>query len=146
MEPVKRQHHIDKASPRQVYDIVVDYAAYPEFFTEFTNVLILDREENAQVVEFTASYGGKKVEYTLRIEHDEENLQTSWTFVGGDLKNSEGGWHFKDDGKGGTDIDYRIGVEVGFFVPRLVSDKLIATNIPKMFGLLDKEVSRRLSS
>jgi coenzyme Q-binding protein COQ10 len=145
MEPVKKKHHIPNASPRQVYDIVVDYETYPKFFPEFVSVFILDQEESAQIVEFTARYSGKNVEYTLRIEHDEDALQTSWTFVGGDLKNSVGGWHFKDDGKGGTDIDYQISVEVGFFVPRMVSDRLIAKNIPEMFDLLDKEVSRRLS-
>lgn len=146
MEPVRKTHHIANATPRQVYDIVLDYEAYPKFFPEFENVMILDREEKAQIVEFTAKYSGKKVEYTLRIEHDEEALKTSWTFVGGDLKNSEGGWEFSDDGKGGTDINYRISVEVGFFVPRMVSDGLIAKNIPVMFGLLDKEVLRRHSS
>lgn len=141
MEVIKRDHHVD-APPRQVYDVVTDYENYPSFFKEFKEATILDREDGALIVEFTCDYG-MKVSYTLRIEHDEEQLKTSWTYVGGALKNSIGGWHFVDDGKGGTEVHYHIGAEVSIMVPKMISNRLISHSIPKMFEQLDEEVTRR---
>lgn len=141
-DPVRRETHIG-APPELVYATIVDYAAYPQFFPEFEEVLVLDTEDDGtQVVEFTADYG-KRTTYTLRIAHDAAKRTTSWTYVGGDLKNSEGGWQVEDDGKGGSTIRYRILVEVGFFVPKMISDRLISRNIPAMFEQLEAEVTRR---
>lgn len=141
MEPVRKQHVID-APPRLVYDIVTDYENYPSVFPEFKEAIVLDTDGTATIVEFTVDFG-KSVSYTLRIDHDEEALKTEWTYVGGDLKNSVGGWHFQDNGEGGTKIDYHVGVEVGFFVPRAISDRLVSRNIPEMFKQLDKAVAAR---
>jgi len=131
------------ATPQSVYAVVTDYEAYPNFFPEFTESMILDTEaDGTRIVEFVADFG-KKTSYTLRIEHDDSKHTTSWTYVGGDLKDSKGGWTLSDDGKGGTDITYRIGVKVGFFVPKTISDALISRNVPTMFKQLAEEVKRR---
>lgn len=144
MDFVERDFHI-KAPPQLCYDTVTDYESYPNYFPEFSSVIVLDKEDGADIVEFTANYG-KEVEYTLRIAHDDKALKTSWTYVGGGLKDSQGGWSFEDDGQGGTNIHYRIAVQVGFFVPKMVSDRLISSNIPKMFQQLSDEVARRQSA
>lgn len=142
MEVIKRDHHIANTPPRLVYDVVTDYENYPSFFKEFKEAVVLDKEDSAVVVEFTCDYG-MKVSYTLRIEHDEAQLKTSWTYVGGALKNSEGGWHFLDDGKGGTDIRYQVAAEVSIMVPKMISNRLISHSIPKMFDQLEEELARR---
>ena len=67
--------------------------------------------------------------YTLRIQHDETKLTTRWTYVGGDLKDSKGGWTFQEVGPGKTKVGYDVDAQVGFFVPKFVVDKLTASNI-----------------
>jgi uncharacterized membrane protein len=140
MAGVQQQISID-APPRAVYDTVVDYENYPRFFPEFSAVTIEDRDGDAQVVEFNCDFG-KKVVYTLRIEHDAKGLRTSWTYVGGDLKDSVGSWKFVADGTG-TKVLYEVNVTVGFFVPKFISDKLVASNVPKMLEQLKAEVMKR---
>ncbi len=130
------------AAPRAVWDVVTDYASYPKFFGEFKSAEVIDREGTAQIVEFTADYG-KTMSYTLRIEHDETKLRTRWTYVGGDLKDSTGGWEFQDAGGGKTKILYDVDASVGFLVPKFVIDKLTKNNVPKMFDSLRAEVARR---
>ena len=129
------------APARAVFDVVTDYEKYPSFFPEFKEVSIIDTDGTAKVVEFTCDFG-KTVNYTLRIDQDEKNLTTRWTFVGGDLKDSVGGWKFVADGAK-TKVTYEVDVKVGFFVPKMISDKLVANNIPKMFEQLKGEVARR---
>jgi ribosome-associated toxin RatA of RatAB toxin-antitoxin module len=129
------------APPRAVWDVVTDYTKYPTFFPEFKKVEIIDTDGTAKIVEFTCDFG-KTTTYTLRIEHDEAKLTTKWTYVGGDLKDSVGGWQFQDAG-GKTKVSYEVDAKVGFFVPKMISDKLVANNIPKMFEQLKGEVARR---
>lgn len=130
------------APPRAVWDVVTDYASYPRFFPEFKTAEIVDREGTAVIVDFTADYG-KTMSYTLRIEHDEPKLTTKWTYVGGDLKDSKGGWRFEDAGGGKTKVYYDVDAQVGFLVPKFVLDKLTKASIPKMFENLRAEVARR---
>ena len=121
---------------------MTDYTSYPKFFPEFKNAEIVDTEGNAKIVEFQCDYG-KTMSYTLRIEHDETKLKTRWTYVGGDLKDSKGGWEFQDAGPGKTKVLYDVDAAVGFFVPKFIVDKLTSSNIPKMFEQLKNEVARR---
>ena len=129
------------APPRAVYDTVVDYEKYPTYMPEMKEVVILEREGTAQVVEFNCDFG-KKMSYTLRIEHDEPGLKTRWTYVGGDLKDSTGGWTFVAEGKG-TKVLYEVSVAVGFLVPKFISDRLIGSSVPKMLEQLKGEVAKR---
>jgi coenzyme Q-binding protein COQ10 len=144
LKPVSKTCQVP-APPQLVYDTVTDYERYPEFFSEFREVTVLDREGDALIVDFSANYG-KLVSYTLRIEHDPGALTTRWSYVGGDLKDSQGGWRFSDDGSGQTHIDYEVSIRVGFFVPKMVSDRLIAQGVPAMFTQLKTEVARRLEA
>ena len=137
---VHQESTID-AAPRACWDVVTDYEKYPGFFPEFKGVTIIDTDGAAKIVEFSCDYG-KVVNYTLRIEHDEPNLTTRWTYVGGDLKDSVGGWQFKADGAK-TKVLYDVDVKVAFAVPKFISDRLIANNIPKMFDQLRGEVAKR---
>jgi ribosome-associated toxin RatA of RatAB toxin-antitoxin module len=137
------QEIVIDAPPRAVYDTVIDYEKYPTFMPEMKNVIIEDREGSAQIVEFTCDFG-KSTTYTLRIEHDEKNLATSWTYVGGDLKDSTGGWKFVPEGNG-TRVQYNVNVTVGFMVPKFISDRLIGGSVPKMLEQVKGEVQRRLA-
>jgi ribosome-associated toxin RatA of RatAB toxin-antitoxin module len=127
---------------KAIWDVVTDYTSYPKFFPEFKTAEIVDTEGTAKIVDFSCDYG-KTVNYTLRIEHDEANLTTRWSYVGGDLKDSKGGWKFVDLGSGKTKVVYDVDAQVGFFVPKFIVDKLTANNIPKMFEQLKGEVARR---
>lgn len=136
------QEVVIDAPPRAVWDVVVDYVNYPKFFPEFKTAEIIDREGTAQIVDFSADYG-KLMSYTLRIDHDEKNLTTKWTYVGGDLKDSKGGWKFAEAPGGKTHVTYDVDAQVGFLVPKFVLDKLTALSVPKMFENLKAEVARR---
>ena len=39
--PVERTYLVRDATPREVYDVVVDFAAYPKMFPEFKAVRVL---------------------------------------------------------------------------------------------------------
>ena len=147
MPGVTRETVVPGVTPKELYDVVTDYPAYPNFFKDFTRVRIVSEEgDGVQVVEFTAKVV-KEVSYTLRIAHDAEKLTTRWTFVRGTLiTESKGGWSFSE-APGGAKIDYDAEIEVNAplpgFIKRKIQDAILNRSIATMFDQLAAEVRRR---
>ena len=133
---------IMEGEPREIYDVVVDYETYPQFFDEHDEVKILECRGNTQFVRFTADYG-KRFTYVLKIEHFPDRLETSWTYEKGDLRDNEGGWRFETAAPGKTRIYYRVDIKLSLFVPRAIMNRVAGMQIPKMFEKLQAEVRRR---
>lgn len=146
MPGVTRTADIVGLSPKQLYDVVTDYEAYPRYFTDFTRVKIHRKDGDAWEVEFVAKVV-KEVSYTLRIVHDTEALETRWTFVRGTLvSESKGGWSFRET-PSGTHIDYDAEIEVNAplpgFIKNKIQDAILNHSIASMFVQLEREARRR---
>jgi ribosome-associated toxin RatA of RatAB toxin-antitoxin module len=152
-EPVRRRHHIPRATPRQVYDVVVDFPAYPRLFPELKEARVLSTNGPVVRVEFRAQIV-MPIRYVLDLtcsgEPGEGGAPTiSWTYVEGEIvTNSTGGWRFTPAGDG-TDVDYTVSLDVKAplpgFVLRKVTDGLVSASIPNMFSSLEREVRKRQS-
>ncbi len=147
MPKVNRETVIAGATPRELYDVVVDYESYPRFFKDFTRCVVRGRKGAVWTVGFFARVV-KGVSYTLAIEHDEEALTTRWTFVKGKLvSDSKGGWRFSE-APGGARIDYEAEIEVKApLLPRMIKNKIqdmiLNKSIATMFTQLEAEAKRR---
>jgi len=147
MPGVKRDTTIMGVTPKELYDVVVDYEAYPTFFKDFTGARILQRKDaNVWIVEFKAK-AVKEVSYTLEITHDPEKLTTRWTFIRGQVvSDSRGGWTFTET-PGGARIDYEASIDVNVplpgFVKRKIEDAVVNKSVATMFPALEREARRR---
>ena len=147
MPKVTRDTTIPGATPRELYDVVVDYESYPRFFKDFTRCKVHSREGATWTVEFFAKVI-KEVSYTLKIVHDEEALSTRWTFVKGKLvSDSKGGWKFSESA-GGARIDYEAEIEVKApllpsMIKNKIQDMILNKSIATMFTQLEAEAKRR---
>ena len=143
---VERSHFVVGATPREVYDVVVDFSAYPRLFPDLTAVSVLQTEGKRVRAEFRASVL-VAVRYVLDLVCDPEVPSVEWTFVEGEVvSNSTGGWRFAAEGNG-TRVHYHAALEVRAplpgFILRKISDVLLAATIPNMFASLSREVLRR---
>jgi ribosome-associated toxin RatA of RatAB toxin-antitoxin module len=144
--PVERTYLMRQATPREAYDVVTDFEAYPKLFPEFKTVRVLERRPGGVRVEFRVEVV-LAVRYVLDLACDPEALTVDWTFVEGEIVvDSTGGWRFNLD-REGTQVVYRAAVAIkaplpGFIVRR-ATDALVAASIPGMFASLDREVKRR---
>ncbi len=144
--PVRKQYFVPAALPREVYAVVADFAAYPRLFPEFSSTRIISVDGRRHRVEFRGQIivGFR---YVLDLDCDPDALTIEWQFVAGEIiTGSTGGWVFREDG-GGTEIDYRVSLEVKAPVPALVlrkiTDALISASLPAMFSALAREVAHR---
>jgi ribosome-associated toxin RatA of RatAB toxin-antitoxin module len=146
LETIYREHTIDGIAPRDVYDVVVDYACYPRVFPEFTGVRVLSELGHRKRVEFRAVVV-VDVRYVLDVVHDPGALTTRWSFVEGDVvSDSEGGWTLSGDASH-TVVRYRAGFSFRA-LPKLLANKianaLVTSHLPERFHALETEaVARR---
>ena len=147
-EPVRRRHHVPRATPREVYDIVVDFPSYPRLFPELKEARVLSRTGNVARVEFRA-HMVLPIRYVLDLTCDADGATPTvdWTYVEGEIVTSSvGSWRFTAEGDG-TAVDYTVSLDVRAplpgFVLRKVTDGLVSASLPNMFVSLEREVRRR---
>jgi ribosome-associated toxin RatA of RatAB toxin-antitoxin module len=144
--PVERSHLVRGATPREAYDVVVDFEAYPRLFPEFKVARVMERLPPRVRVEFRVEVV-LAVRYVLDLYCDPEALTVEWTYVEGEIVvGSAGRWRFSAE-PGGAKIDYRAAVTIDAplpgFIVRKATNALVAASLPGMFASIDREVLRR---
>lgn len=122
-----------EASPKECFDIIKDYEAYPEFLKETKSVEVVSKKGQTYQVAYKVKLI-KSISYTLETKHKSPK-QISWTFVKGDgvMTNSVGNWLFEKTEDGFTNATYTIEeIEFGLFVPGPIKKKLVGSSLPKM--------------
>ena len=144
--PVERSTVLRGAAPRDLYEIVTDFEAYPRLFPELKAVRVLERRGPVVRVEFRAEVV-LSVRYVLDLTCDPEALAVDWTFVEGEIvTDSVGSWRFTPVADG-TKTDYRVSMAIkaplpGFIIRR-ATDALVSASIPGMFASIEREARRR---
>ncbi|HUK66755.1 MAG TPA: SRPBCC family protein [Anaeromyxobacteraceae bacterium] len=125
--------------PDRLFDVIVDYARYPEFLSTVKKSRPLGRSGATIDVEFELDLGVKTIRYTLR--HVEERPhKVTWSLVSGEwMKISNGAWELFPQGEG-TRARYTLEVQIAkpTLVPQAlvdrVSDELTRIQLPRTLG------------
>jgi coenzyme Q-binding protein COQ10 len=144
--PVRRSHQVRGAQPRELYDIVTDFPAYPRIFKEVKAAQVLAVEGPRHRVEFRLEMV-VSVRYTLDLVCNPDALTVDWTYVEGEVvTGSEGSWRFVS-AEGGTRLDYQAALTIDAplpgFVVRRVTQALVSASLPAMFAAIESELARR---
>ncbi|MGZ6098224.1 MAG: type II toxin-antitoxin system RatA family toxin [Myxococcaceae bacterium] len=129
------------------YDLVVDYARYPEFVPNVKACRVKPGGPPRDV-EYELDLGIKRIRYTLR--HVEERpRRVAWSLVGGDMmKVSNGSWELWDE-NGKTRARYTVAVQVSKppLIPQAivdrVSDELTRVQLPKTLEAFKARAERK---
>ncbi|MEL6345559.1 MAG: SRPBCC family protein [Myxococcota bacterium] len=129
-------------SPEVLYDVIADYARYPEFLKDISKVTVEEQTDDASVVTFELNLI-KTVRYTIRLSGDRPRT-VSWTFVRSNiLKSNTGGWVLEDLGNNQTRATYRLDVSVGMFVPKRIVSTLTGTTLPTTLDAFKRRAESR---
>jgi ribosome-associated toxin RatA of RatAB toxin-antitoxin module len=149
-EPVQRSHFVARAAPNDVYEIVVDFPAYPRLFPELKEARVvapsLPGQPNVVRVEFRAQMV-LPVRYVLDLTCLPEVPSVEWKYVEGEVvTDSIGGWRFTAE-PGGTRVDYRVALDIRAPLPgsilRKITDGLVSASLPRMFTSIEAEFRHR---
>ena len=115
------------------YRVVTDYRSYPQFMDGVDDTRIIEETPEGARVEYSLNIV-KQFNYQLQLAHDYPH-RVSWELLSGDLfKNNSGYWEFQDLSEGKTRVTYGIAAEFKLFVPKIVVNKVIKHNLPKLFA------------
>ena len=126
----------------KLYDVIVDYAKYPEFVDGVSSTKVLSQDEKSAKVEYSVNMI-KSFKYTLATKQSRPT-HVSWTLDSGDLfKKNEGEWKLKDLGNGKTEVTYTLEVDFKMFAPNSILTALTSKNLPLMMESFFKRAKSR---
>lgn len=115
----------------KLYEVIVDYASYPDFVDGVSAINILEQDDTSATVEYSLNLI-KKFKYIISLKQ-ERPTRVSWTFESGDIfKSNTGSWDLKDLGDGRTEVTYNLDVAIKGFVPKAIVNKLTTSSLPTM--------------
>lgn len=129
MPGVSRHIYIE-APPHRVYDVVSDFAGYPDFLPDVKETTLMHQTAKTCDVEFV-THVMKDIRYSLRFTlRPPHGIQ--WHLLEGELMQAnDGEWMLEPKGKG-TQATYTIEVQFGALVPKLITNMLVEANLPDL--------------
>lgn len=125
----------------KLYDVIVDYAKYPEFVDGVSKIKIINQNETSAKVEYEVNMI-KSFKYTIATKQTRPT-NVSWTLESGDLfKKNDGEWKLKDLGNGKTEVTYSLEVDFKMFAPNSILSALTSKNLPLMMDSFFKRAKK----
>ncbi len=125
-------------SIQDLYNIVVDYEKYPEFIPEMTSAKIKKSQNGIKIVDFAINLI-KPVRYTLKLKETNPPYEMEWQLIESDFfKKNDGGWKLEEIDKNDTQATYYIDCDFNIFVPSIIVNKIVSTQLPKMLNCFKK--------
>jgi coenzyme Q-binding protein COQ10 len=139
------RHHVSKLlpfSPEQLFELVGDVAAYPEFVPWLNAMRTWNARHLSEGVESLDAEAGVgfaflKEKFSTRVRRDAINKQIDVTLLSGPFKKLENRWRFIEAGHGCTRIEFDIDFE---FKSRLLAALLSANfahAVDKLMGCFE---------
>jgi len=105
------------ARPGAILDVIADFDSYPEWSGEVKKVAVISEDGDgwANRVQFTLDAGALKDTFILEYDWDVSEDGTgviSWTLVSGHVLKAMNGSYTLDANGSGTDVTYRLSVDV----------------------------------
>jgi ribosome-associated toxin RatA of RatAB toxin-antitoxin module len=126
----------------KLYEVIIDYAKYPEFVDGVSSTKVLSQNESSAKVEYSVNMI-KSFKYTLATTQVKPT-KVSWVLDSGDLfKKNEGMWTLKDLGGGKTEVTYSLDVDFKMFAPSSILSALTQKNLPIMMDSFFKRAKAK---
>lgn len=132
MAQAKRTEIVD-VEINKLYDVIVNYAKYPEFVDGVSSIKVLSQNEASAKVEYEINLI-KSFRYIINTTQ-KKPTNVSWVLESGDIfKKNDGSWTLKDLGNGKTEVTYALEVDLKMFAPGAILKGLTEKNLPIMMN------------
>jgi ribosome-associated toxin RatA of RatAB toxin-antitoxin module len=130
---------IIRGTPEHCYQVLTAFEAYPEWAADIKSVSIDERDADGRAaqVTFRAAAFGRSTSYTLRYDYSRAPGELSWIQTNGDLtRRLDGSYELTPSGDGGTEIAYRLVVDLKVplpgFVKRRAEGRIMGTALKEL--------------
>jgi ribosome-associated toxin RatA of RatAB toxin-antitoxin module len=116
-----------RATPQQCFEVVTDFASYPQWAPDIKEVSIgkRDGEGRALEVTFRAAAFGRSTTLTVSYDYSAAPGQLSWVQQRGDITSRyDGSYVFEELGTGDTEVTYHLDVDLRVPIPGFVKRRV----------------------
>ncbi|MEZ5498679.1 MAG: SRPBCC family protein [Steroidobacteraceae bacterium] len=131
------------ASPAQIWRIMTDCAAAPEFVPRLTRCTVIEHvpEKGFDIIQHEVRYAWflPRVRYTFRADYV-LNQRIDFRRIGGDLRNMQGTWLLRTDEHrpARTLVRYQVELDTGFWLPHSLIERSLRRDLPDTLRALRK--------
>ena len=161
---VQRQHTDDSAyfevhasafthaSQERVWQQLTDYQRQPDYVPNLTSARIVARNGSEVVLDQEGRGGFFFFKRALHLQVHVQETQKSAidvTLVSGDMKRYTAHWRISPaevQGESGTQIDYEGSLEPNFFVPPMIGNAIVLSDIRKMLAAVIDELEKSVKA
>ncbi|MCP1469717.1 coenzyme Q-binding protein COQ10 [Sphingobium sp. OAS761] len=127
-------------SPRQMFDLVADVPAYPQFLPWVTAMRVRSDSESETVADMIVGFKGLRESFTSRVvKHCPDSVVVD--YLDGPLKYLHNQWGFRDDGKGGVLVDFEVDFEFKNRLFEMLAGQMFDKALRKMIGAFEERAA-----
>ena len=130
------------AEPVRVFEVITDFARYPEFLPEVKEALV-EKIKGRISVSFEIRQL-KTIRYKVLFKTSAPK-RVEWTLDSGEIfKKNSGIWNLRRKGRG-TEVHYAVDVEFDAPVPSFIVRRLVDAGLPAMLDRFKDRVERAMA-
>lgn len=123
-------------TPMQMFDLVADVAAYPQFLPWVSAIRVRSAGETEMVADMIVGFKGIKESFTSRVvKHRPDSVRVD--YLDGPLKHLHNLWAFRDDGQGGVLVDFEVEFEFKNRLFEMLAGQMFDKALRKMIGAFE---------
>lgn len=123
-------------TPEQMFNLVADVAAYPEFLPWVTAIRVREDGEQEMVADMIVGFKGLRESFTSRVRKVRpESVHVD--YVDGPLKHLTNDWHFRSDGEGGVLVDFCVDFAFKNRMFEMLAGQMFDKALRKMIGAFE---------
>jgi coenzyme Q-binding protein COQ10 len=131
-------------SPEQMFDLVADVAAYPEFLPWVTAIRVRSNSETEMLADMIVGFKGLRETFTSRVVK-QRPLGVHVDYVDGPLKHLSNDWRFTSDGEGGVIIDFEVDFAFKNRIFEMLAGQVFDRALRKMIGAFETRAAELYS-
>lgn len=123
-------------TPEQMFDLVADVAAYPEFLPWVSAIRVRSNSETDMIADMIVGFKGLRETFTSRVVK-ERPCHVHVDYVDGPLKYLSNDWRFRPDGEGGVLIDFEVDFAFKNRMFEMLAGQVFDRALRKMIGAFE---------
>lgn len=133
-----------KSTPEKCFNVISNILDYPNFMPDIEKTTFVKKLSEGKFYDFVYDAPIFDIEYTLLLKDtlDKGIYYIEWSYVKGDLNDSNGSWEVKidPDNSNRSLINYKTYLDTGTILPDWLMNKLTVGSIPDMIEAIRKRV------
>lgn len=123
-------------SPEQMFDMVTDVAAYPQFLPWISAMRLRTDTPTETVADMIVGFKGLRETFTSRV-HKVRPESVQVDYVDGPLKHLTNQWRFRSDGQGGVLVDFIVDFAFKNRMFEMLAGQVFDKALRKMIGAFE---------